>query len=127
MMVAKMSADRRKWMEEYRTLHGRGVREDSVSMAEVDRNFNKVLDFPLPQRLLEALFPPGRKILGWRSGVPLVMAGFLAGIIWLLGNFFIPRPCTGALLELPETKELYCLETPEDSLRSEGYPSIQCP
>lgn len=116
MMVAKMSADRRKWMEDYRKLHGKGIHEDSVSMAEVDRNFNKLLDFPLPQRLLEALFPFGRKVLGWRSGVPLVMATALAAVIWSLGHIFIPQSCTGTLAELPDKNEAFCLESPEDSL-----------
>jgi|GEM_PF-709362 len=115
MLVAALPAERRKWLERYRELHGLGVREDNVSMVEVDRHFNKVLDFPLPQRLLEALFPSGRRVLGWRSGVPLAAAALLAAALWGLGRL-IPQPCPGTTVEMPDTRELYCLQTPDDSL-----------
>lgn len=111
-LLSRLPAERQEWIRRYRELHAKGVREDQVSMVELDRHFNTLLDFQLPQ----TLFPKGRRMLGLRSGIPVLLAAILALLVWGLGRF-VPDPCGGTVAQLTlDAQERYCLQSPEDSL-----------
>ncbi|MEZ5044171.1 MAG: SUMF1/EgtB/PvdO family nonheme iron enzyme [Saprospiraceae bacterium] len=119
-LLSRLPAERQDWIRRYRELHAKGVREDQVSMVELDRHFDSLLDFRLPQ----TFFPKGRRLLGWRSGVPIVIAALLALLVWGLGRL-VPDPCGGTIAQLPYATERYCLQTPEDSLAFFAHEAVR--
>ena len=74
MLASELPEERRRWLKRYRELHGSGLREDRVTMAAVDRHYRQRLDFLLPSTLIAALFRSGRRALGWRAGLPVLLA-----------------------------------------------------
>lgn len=116
LLVSQLPEERRQWLERYRELHQRGVREDIVSEVALDRQYNRQLDFPLPQQLMELFFSGGRFLLGLRSAVPVIVAVVLGSLGWLLVQQ-LPDPCTGRIVQLPGDEKSYCLSDETDSLR----------
>jgi hypothetical protein len=115
LLLARVPAEKQRWLQKYRELHARSIKGDHVSIVELDRRFNRLLDFPLPQRLRNFLFPQGRGVLGLRPRIPLLLAGLLALGVWGLGRL-IPDPCPGKLVQMPATGAVYCLSSAADSL-----------
>lgn len=115
LLLAQVPKEKQQWLHEYRTLHAQGFSGDQVSIVEIDRQFNRVLDFPLPQQLRQFLFPDGRKILGLRPRVPL-LAGTLAAALVAVLSYLLPDPCPGQPARLPDAPTLYCLSNTQDSL-----------
>jgi len=115
LLLTQVPKEKQQWLHEYRTLHAQGFSGDQVSIVEIDRQFNRVLDFPLPQRLRHFLFPDGRKVLGLRPRVPL-LAGTLAATLVAVLSYLLPDPCPGQPKRLPDTPTLYCLSNTQDSL-----------
>ncbi|MFZ4427991.1 MAG: formylglycine-generating enzyme family protein, partial [Saprospiraceae bacterium] len=87
LLLARVPREKKRWLQQYRELYGQGIKGDSVSIVELDRRFNKLLDFPLPRRLGDFLFPEGRSILGLRPRTPILLACCLAFCMWALGRF----------------------------------------
>ncbi len=115
LLLARMPAEKQYWLKKYREQHAKRIAEDHVAVAELDDQFNRLLDFPLPERLRRLFFPGGRGVLGWRNGMPLVIAGFLALLV-LGARQLLPPPCGGDLVEMQDAGEVYCLATPQDSV-----------
>jgi formylglycine-generating enzyme required for sulfatase activity len=115
MLAAQASEERRKQLKRYRELHGSGLREDRVTMAAVDRNYRRGIDFLLPKALIDSFFRSGRRALGWRAGLPVLLAALLA-LAAYGGLQLLPEGCDGVPVPLPGREEAYCLSTAEDSL-----------
>lgn len=120
LLVEQLPEDRRQALERYRQLHRKGVREDVVSEVALDRQYNRQLDFPLPEQLTELLFSGGRFLLGLRSIVPVLLAILLGGLGGLLVQQ-LPTPCTGQIVQLPADPTRYCLNDEQDSLRYRAH------
>lgn len=116
LLLNQFTADRRKWLERYQELHHRGLREDVVSMAALDRQYNRRLDFRLPSRMVKSLFAGGRRLLGGRSSLPLYLSLMLGALAWGLVQF-LPEPCAKPSPPLSENKGIYCLSSPEEFMR----------
>lgn len=116
LLLNQFTADRRKWLERYQELHHRGLREDVVSMAALDRQYNRRLDFRLDSRIVKSLFAGGRRILGGRSSLPLYLSLILGALAWGLVQF-LPEPCAKPSPPLSGNKGIYCLSSPEEFMR----------
>ncbi len=115
MLASELPAERRQWLKRYRDLHGSGLREDRVTMAAVDRNYRRGIDFLLPKALIDSFFRSGRRALGWRAGLPVLLAALLA-LTAYGGLQLLPEGCDGVPVPLPGREEAYCLSTADDSL-----------
>ncbi|WP_425422014.1 SUMF1/EgtB/PvdO family nonheme iron enzyme [Phaeodactylibacter xiamenensis] len=115
MLASELPEERRQWLKRYRDLHGSGLREDRVTMAAVDRNYRRGIDFLLPKALIDSFFRSGRRALGWRAGLPVLLAALLA-LTAYGGLQLLPEGCDGVPVPLPGREEAYCLSTVEDSL-----------
>lgn len=115
LLLSRLPEERRRWLQRYRELHGRGLREDMVSMAALDRRYNRRLDFLLPKPLVQQLFAGGRRVLGWRSAVPLLLSLLIGLGAWGLVRL-LPEPCAN-LVTLPGDENEYCLGSRTDSLK----------
>ena len=115
MLASELPEERRQWLKRYRELHGSGLREDRVTMAAVDRNYRRGIDFLLPKALVDSFFRSGRRALGWRAGLPVLFAALLA-LAAYGGLQLLPAGCDGEPVSLPGRADAYCLSTTEDSL-----------
>ena len=110
LLANKMGPDRKKWLELYREQYGKGIPEDYIAAAELDKQFNQLLDFKLPDFLNALFFEKGRGVLGWKDWWPMFISLFLILGLWL-GTFFLPMNCGGERVQLPFGDEVYCVST----------------
>ena len=119
LLVNQLPEEQQKWLEVYRNQNVKNVKEDYVSIKELDKQYPpKILTFELPDNFKALFYPKGRKILGQKSTVPWLVAGFFATFV-LLFNWFWQVDCYEAnnYDNIPGQSELYCLTTPEDSIK----------
>lgn len=116
LLLSKLPTERQRWMERYRKLHGRGLREDAVSMVALDRQYNRQVDFVLPRQLIRRLFSRQRLVLGWNSALPLLLS-FLVGLATWSMIQLLPDYCPRQAPTLEKEEAFYCLSSPEDILR----------
>lgn len=124
LLVNRIPEEKQQWLELYRQQHAKGVPEDYVAAAELDKSFNQLLDFALPDWFREIFYPSGRMVLGTRSWTPWLIAGTLGLLIYGL-SLFIDNPCDGGRAQLPFSDEEYCLTTTEDSLKFYALSAIR--
>lgn len=115
LLVSRLPEEQQRWLEVYRQQHAKGISEDYVGAAELDKRFNQLLDFELPEGFRRLFYREGRRVLGGKNWLPLLLAALLGLLVWGLGSL-LPDPCPGQVALLPYTAEKYCLQNPEDSL-----------
>ena len=85
-------------------------------MAALDRQYNRQLDFRLPRLVVNSLFSGGRRLLGSRPILPLLLALVLGIVAWGLVQL-LPAPCESPSPPSLEEQEVYCLESEEERIR----------
>ncbi len=117
LLVEKMPAERKKWIEVYRNQYEKGLPEDFVAIRELDQQFNKVLDFKLPNTYWKLFYRDGRKLLGERRLVIPVVGLILIGLLFF-GNWLWKVPCfeRSNLVYIPGEDARTCVFSVEDSV-----------
>ncbi len=114
LLLAQIGEDKHKWLEIYREQHDKGVREDSVSIKELDKQYQSLLAFLIPERFRDFFFEEGRLVLGLKNWVG--NASVLATTLLL---FLLPRLFVNACYDNPAyiAENAYCLADGIDSVK----------
>ena len=115
LLLEHLNEDKEHWLQIYRQQVEKGVREDNVSVKEIDDKYDKMLDFPLPEWVSKLFFRKGRGILGFNDYIPWLIAAILALAV-LAGKYLWKNDCYENPAILFGTEEAYCPQNPQDSI-----------
>ena len=117
LLVNQMPKEKQKWIELYKDQFDKGIDNDFIAIKELDQQFNKVLDFQLPDGYWKLFYHNGQKIQGSKSWVTTITGAALMGILFLINSMlYIGCYEKENLASIPENTSRYCLESKEDSL-----------